>query len=193
MCDYCTCHNKNLLCCYWLLLLFLSSSNDNAQKVYFSQCHRHEPQTLCHCVLNIVAPLTSNYIKQKKKKFHQTCTRYIQKYVSHSQRHTWLLFAFQVPFFFSRTIREGSACCANVLCQEAVRYWLQGCMTLMGFDRSPRGPELSQAGACFRLQGPWVTLLKACIPPCAWMPPNTSFKAASAERTAGLRNTPPIL
>lgn len=103
-----------------------------------------------------------------------------------------LLFKF---FFFSssRTTREGSARCANVLCQEAVRYWLQGCMTLMGFDRSPRGPELSQAGACFRLQGPWVTLLKVCIPPCAWMPPNTSFKAASAERTAGLRNLPPIL
>lgn len=75
-------------------------------------------------------------------------------------------------------IREGSVCCANVLCQEVVRYWLQECMTLMGFDRSPRGPELSQAGACFRLQGPWVMLLKACTPSCAWMPPNMSFKAA---------------
>lgn len=98
-------------------------------------------------------------------------------------------------FFFlqSRTIREESSCCANVLCQKAVRYWLQGCMTLMGFDRTPRGPELSQAGACFRLQGPWVTLLKACIPPCAWLPPNTSFKAARAERTARLWNMPPIL
>lgn len=102
-------------------------------------------------------------------------TRYIQKCINHNHWHTWLLFAFWV--YPQPPIRKGSVCCANILCQEAVRYWLQECMMLMGFDRSPRGPELSQAGACFRLQGLWVMLLKACIPSCAWMPSNTSFKA----------------
>lgn len=59
-------------------------------------------------------------------------------------------------------VREGSV----TPCQEAVRYWSQECMTMMGFDSPLRGPELSQTGACsfFLLQGPRVTLAKVCIP-----------------------------
>lgn len=56
-----------------------------------------------------------------------------------------------ISFTWAFSVQDRWVCCANTLCQEAVRYWLQECMMVMGFDSSLRGPELSQTGACFHL------------------------------------------
>lgn len=84
--------------------------------------------------------------RQKKK-------RNIEEYVPCQKKDTHL--GSLICFTFSGWHRDTGVCCANTLCQEAVRYWLQERMTMMGFDRPLRGPKLSQMGACsvFRLYG----------------------------------------
>lgn len=87
---------------------------------------------------------SSKHVKKKRN---------IEEYVPSQKKDTHL--GLLICFTFSGRHRDTVVCCADTLCQEAVRYWLQERMMMMGFDRPLRGPKLSQMGACsvFHLYG----------------------------------------